>query len=152
MAGIFNALGTQTTVFSRTKHILRSFDSIIRDNLLKEMEHSGVNFAYESQVKALSRSDNGIRVEYESAGQTSSLEVDVVLWAVGRAPNVHKLNLEAAEIKTDQKGYVVVDQYQQTSTDGVLALGDACGNYELTPGKCMANVWQKELELTWISL
>ncbi|KAI8144633.1 hypothetical protein BJV82DRAFT_607995 [Fennellomyces sp. T-0311] len=133
LAGIFNALGTQTTVFSRTKQILRSFDSIIKDNLLKEMEHTGVNFAFESKVKALSRSDSGIRIDYESAGQASSLEVDVVLWAIGRSPNVQKLNLEAAKIKTDEKGYVVVDQYQQTSTEGVLALGDACGNFELTP-------------------
>ncbi|KAI9274635.1 hypothetical protein BDA99DRAFT_533253 [Phascolomyces articulosus] len=133
IAGIFNALGTETTVFSRTKQILRSFDSIIKDNLLKEMESTGVNFAYESKVKALSRSDNGIRVEYESAGVSSSLEVDCVLWAVGRSPNVQKLNLEAANVKTNEKGYVVVDEYQNTSSQGVLALGDACGNFELTP-------------------
>ena len=135
IAGIFNALGTETTVFSRTKQILRSFDSIIKDNLLKEMESTGVKFAYESKVKALSRSDSGIRVEYESAGQASSLEVDCVLWAVGRSPNVEKLNLESANVETNEKGYVIVDDYQNTSSSGVLALGDACGNFELTPGK-----------------
>ncbi|KAI7860806.1 hypothetical protein BDC45DRAFT_492858 [Circinella umbellata] len=133
IAGIFNALGTETTVFSRTKQILRSFDSIIKDNLLKEMETTGVKFAYESKVKSLSRSDSGILIEYESAGQASSLEVDCVLWAVGRSPNVEKLNLESANIETNEKGYVVVDEYQNTSTPGVLALGDACGNFELTP-------------------
>lgn len=137
LAGIFNALGTETTVFSRTKHILRHFDEIIRENLLKEMEASGVKFVYESQVKALSRSSEGspIRVDYESAGKPASLEVDCVLWAIGRAPNIKNLNLEAAGVKTNEKGYIVVDEYQNTSTPGVYAVGDACGNFELTPGE-----------------
>lgn len=137
LAGIFNALGTKTTVFSRTKQILRSFDSIIRDNLLKEMEGAGVQFAYETKVNSLSRSgENGpIRIDYETAGQPASLEVDCVVWAVGRAPNVKGLNLGAAGIKTNEKGYIVVDEYQNTSTPNVYALGDACGNFELTPGE-----------------
>lgn len=136
LAGIFNALGTQTTVFSRTKHILRHFDSIIRENLLKEMEGSGVQFAYDSKVTALKKGADGssIVVEYEEDGKPTTKEFDCVLWAIGRAPNVKNINLEAANIKTDAKGYVVVDEYQNTSTSGVLALGDACGNYELTPG------------------
>ncbi|ORZ02423.1 hypothetical protein BCR43DRAFT_554903 [Syncephalastrum racemosum] len=133
LAGIFNALGTKTTVFSRTQHILRHFDSIIRDNLRTEMENNGVNFAYHSQVKSLSRNGDQIRIEYESEGKPASLEVECVLWAVGRAPNVKKLNLEAAQVKTNEKGYITVDDYQNTSTPNVYALGDACGNYELTP-------------------
>ncbi|KAJ8655743.1 glutathione-disulfide reductase [Lichtheimia ornata] len=135
LAGIFNALGTQTTVFSRTKHILRHFDSIIRENLLKEMEGSGVQFAYDSKVTALKKGADGssIIVEYEEDGKATTKEFDCVLWAVGRAPNVKNINLEAANVKTNEKGYVVVDEYQNTSTSGVLALGDACGNYELTP-------------------
>ncbi|KAI9318564.1 hypothetical protein BX666DRAFT_1929354 [Dichotomocladium elegans] len=133
LAGIFNSLGTETTVFSRTTHILRHFDSIIRDNLLKEMVSVGVNFAYNSKVTALRKEASGIVVEYESDGKQDRLEVDCVLWAVGRAPNVKGLDLDAANIKTDEKGHIVVDEYQQTSTPGVLALGDACGNHELTP-------------------
>ncbi|KAF7722236.1 Glutathione reductase [Apophysomyces ossiformis] len=133
LAGIFNALGSKTTIFSRTKQILRSFDSIIREPLLAEMQSVGVNFAFDSKVKSLSRQESGIRIEYESDGQPASLEVDCAVWAVGRSPNVDKLNLEAVGVKRSAKGYVVVDEYQNTSTQGVLALGDACGNYELTP-------------------
>lgn len=137
MAGIFNTLGTKTTVFSRTKHILRSFDSIIRDNLLKEMQSVGVEFAFDSQVKALVRDgETGpITVQYESDGKPASLEVDSVLWAIGRVPNIKKLNLEAAGVELTEKGYIAVDEYQNTSTENVFALGDACGKAELTPGK-----------------
>ncbi|KAL0074345.1 alternative NADP(H) dehydrogenase [Phycomyces blakesleeanus] len=135
LAGIFNALGSQTTIFSRTKHILRTFDEIIREPLLKEMESVGVQFAFDSKVKSLSRASTSgpIRIDYESDGQAASIEVDCVLWAVGRAPNVQKLNLEGAGVKTNEKGHIVVDSYQATSSEGVLALGDACGLFELTP-------------------
>ncbi|KAI8390839.1 uncharacterized protein BYT42DRAFT_554507 [Radiomyces spectabilis] len=135
LAGIFHTLGTETTIFSRTEHILRHFDPIIRDTLLKEMQSTGVNFAFHTKINALKRetSDGPISIEYESNGTPETLEVDCVLWATGRVPNVKGLNLEAAKIKTDEKGYIVVDHFQNTSTSGVYALGDACGNYELTP-------------------
>lgn len=137
LAGIFNTLGTKTTVFSRTKHILRSFDTIIRDNLLKEMQTVGVDFAFDSQVKALVREDDSgpITVQYESDGKPASLEVDTVLWAVGRLPNIKNLNLKSAGIELTEKGYIAVDEYQNTSTEHIYALGDACGRAELTPGK-----------------
>ncbi|CAO3703461.1 unnamed protein product [Rhizopus stolonifer] len=133
LAGIFNTLGTKTTVFSRTKHILRSFDSIIRENLLKEMQNVGVDFAFESNVKALVREGDGIRVEYEIKGVPHTIQVDTVLWAIGRLPNIKKLNLENAGVQLTDKGHIIADAYQNTTTEGIYALGDACGKAELTP-------------------
>lgn len=137
LAGIFNTLGTQTTIFSRTKQILRSFDSIIKDNLLKEMQSVGVNFAFDSKVNALVReSENGpITIQYEADGKSETLEVDCVVWAVGRVPNIKKLNLASANVEINEKGYIIADAYQKTTQDNVFALGDACGVAELTPGK-----------------
>jgi glutathione reductase (NADPH) len=136
LAGIFNALGTNTTIFSRTKHILRHFDPIIRDNLLTEMQSVGVDFAFDTKVKALKRvtSDNTIEIEYESNGKPATLRVDCVLWATGRAPNVSNLNLDAAQVQSTERGHIVVDEYQNTSVPGLYALGDVCGREELTPG------------------
>ncbi|KAI9244165.1 hypothetical protein BY458DRAFT_561054 [Sporodiniella umbellata] len=133
LAGIFNTLGTKTTVFSRTKQILRSFDSIIRDNLLKEMQTVGVDFAFESSVKALVREGDAIRVEYEINNVSHSIVVDTVLWAVGRLPNIKKLNLEAVGVQLTDKGHIKADEYQNTTVDGIYSLGDACGKAELTP-------------------
>jgi len=140
LAGIFNTLGTKTTVFSRTKHILRSFDSIIRENLLKEMQTVGVDFAFDSSVKALARAGEPgpLTVQYECDGKPASLEVDTVVWAVGRLPNIKKLNLKSANVDLTEKGYIAVDDYQNTTSDSVYALGDACGKAELTPGMCTA--------------
>ncbi|CEG78880.1 Putative Glutathione-disulfide reductase [Rhizopus microsporus] len=97
------------------------------------MQNVGVDFAFESSVKALVREGDAIRVEYEVNGEPKSIEVDTVLWAVGRVPNIKKLNLEAVDVKLTEKGHIAVDEYQNTSTPGIYALGDACGRAELTP-------------------
>ncbi|NNF66370.1 MAG: FAD-dependent oxidoreductase, partial [Gammaproteobacteria bacterium] len=56
-----------------------------------------------------------------------------VLWAVGREPNIHKLNLAAAGVATKDNGVVISDDMQNTNVDGVYAIGDITGRAELTP-------------------
>ncbi|KAK4517768.1 uncharacterized protein ATC70_001112 [Mucor velutinosus] len=133
LAGIFHALGTDVTIFSRTKQILRKFDTIIKDTLLEHMQKTGVKFTFDSKVTALKKSATGIVVEYDSAGQKGELEVDTVLWAVGRASNTEGLNVAAAGVKINDKHQIVVDEYQNTTAPNIYALGDVVGKAELTP-------------------
>jgi glutathione reductase (NADPH) len=61
--------------------------------------------------------------------------VECLLWAIGRGPLTKKLGLENVPgIQLDPRGNIVVDEYQDTGEPGVHALGDVCGQYELTPG------------------
>lgn len=132
LAGIFQALGSQVTVFSRTKKILRKFDPIVHENMMNEMSKSGIRFITDSSVKGLYRTDSGaICVDYGGEG----IDVDCVIWAVGRKPNIQNLKLEKANVKVDAKGFIQVDKYQNTSQQGIYAVGDCCGKFELTPGK-----------------
>lgn len=138
LAGIFHALGSEVTIFSRTKQILRSFDSIIKDTLLKEMQNVGVDFVFDSDVRAISQDTfegSPKKVKYLSNGVEGEKDFDCVLWAVGREPNIDGLNLKAAGVTAKENGYIVVDEYQNTSAAGVYALGDVTGEAELTPGK-----------------
>jgi glutathione reductase (NADPH) len=140
LAGVFHALGSEVTVFSRTKFILRKFDDIIRNNLLTEMQNVGVNFVFDSGVKGLRLKDENdksgpIIVEYESNGEKGELEADTVLWAIGRVPRTEGLNLEAAGVQVDQRGHIVVDEYQNTNVENIYSLGDVIGKAELTPGR-----------------
>jgi glutathione reductase (NADPH) len=135
LAGIFHSLGSEVTVFSRTKQILRKFDTTIKDTLLEHMKKTGVQFAFDSKVNALRKSDSGIIVEYEADGKPGELEVDTVLWAVGRAANTKGLNLDAVGVKVDSKQQVIVDEYQNTAVSNIYSLGDVVGKAELTPGK-----------------
>ncbi|KAI8984757.1 glutathione-disulfide reductase [Mycotypha africana] len=138
IAGIFHALGSEVTIFSRTKQILRKFDTIIKDTLLTHMQKQGVKFVFESKVTGLRKSENGIVVEYEHTSsdydeKESEVEVDCVLWAVGRSATTQNLNLSAAGVKLNDRQQIEVDEYQNTTTKNIYALGDVIGKAELTP-------------------
>ena len=64
-------------------------------------------------------------------GPPEPLEAEVLLVATGRVPNGDTLDLDAAGIKTDDDGFIMVDDHQLTSADGVFALGDVCSHAQL---------------------
>ena len=76
--------------------------------------------------------DNGaVRVTVESHGTSHDLTMDKLLVAVGRAPNVEGLNLEAVGVEYDKKG-VKVDDRLRTTNPRILAAGDICSPYQFT--------------------
>ncbi|KAF9430836.1 Glutathione reductase [Podila epigama] len=135
LAGIFHALGSKVSIFSRTTEILRSFDPIIKDTLRKEMVKIGIEIVHHAKVTKLSNAaDNkAITLSYTSDNQEGTAEYDTVLWAVGRHPFLDKLALDKAGVTLNEKGYVVADEYQETVVPDVYALGDVCGIEQLTP-------------------
>lgn len=62
------------------------------------------------------------------------LEVNELLWAVGRKPETDSLNLGLVGVTLGPKGHIAVDKFQNTSAEGIYALGDVTGQMELTPG------------------
>lgn len=138
MSGMLHALGTETHFFIRGDKVLRSFDPIIQDTVTKEYERVGVNLHKQGQITKVEDVGNGKkRVTYTEAGKENLIleDVDVVLFAVGRSPEIEKLGLEnLGGIKLDERKHIVVDDYQNTSIDNVYALGDVCNKgFELTP-------------------
>ncbi|QPH09793.1 GTP-binding protein gtr1 [Epichloe festucae Fl1] len=135
-AGMFNALGTETHLFIRHKTFLRNFDPMIQETVTNEYERLGVHLHKESQASKIEKGANGkLTVTYkDSRGTESSVsDVDHLIWAVGRVPQTDKIGLKEVGVKLNEKGYVVVDEYQNSSVDGVYALGDVTGQVELTP-------------------
>lgn len=135
-AGMFNALGTETHLFIRHKTFLRNFDPMIQETVTNEYERLGVHLHKESQASKIEKGANGkLTVTYkDSQGTESSVaDVDHLIWAVGRVPQTDKIGLKEVGVKLNEKGYVVVDEYQNSSVDGIYALGDVTGQVELTP-------------------
>jgi glutathione reductase (NADPH) len=131
LAGVFNGLGTKTSLFTRGSKPLRGFDELIVDSLLIEMKKQGLNYEpNQTPVEIIKNDDNTLTLVTET-GKFGPY--DQVLFATGREPLTKPLKLDAANIKTNSKGYIIVDEYQQTSTEYVYALGDVCGKVELTP-------------------
>ncbi|CAG8471680.1 27812_t:CDS:2 [Racocetra persica] len=141
LAGIFNTLGTNTSLLSRSDEILRTFDPIIKDTLLEQSKKEGIRVLTHAKVKSLSRdSPSGpIKVSLTSKETNDTVEeFDTLLWAIGRDPNVD-LNLDVTGVKLNNKGYIISDEYQNTTAEEIYALGDVCGVAQLTPGRRLSD-------------
>jgi len=133
LAGIFNALDSDTSLFVRGDKALRRFDAILADTLDSEMKKQGMNLVTGATPKAVSKEDDGtLTLELENGEKHTGF--DSIVMAIGREPLVDPLGLDKAGVAM-QKGskYIEADECQNTNVDGVYALGDVCGNIELTP-------------------
>ncbi len=80
----------------------------------------------------------------DSENKSSTLDIDCLLWAIGRSPEVEDLGLDKAGVKQNERGQIIADDYQNTNIDSIYSLGDVCGKIELTPvaiaaGRHLAN-------------
>nr|XP_036853597.1 glutathione reductase, mitochondrial [Manis javanica] len=139
IAGILSALGSRTSLVIRHEKFLRNFDSIISSNCTEELENAGIEVLKYSQVKEVKKTTSGLEVCMVTLvpGRKPTLatipDVDCLLWAIGRDPNSRSLNLNKLGIQTDDKGHILVDEFQNTNVKGIYAVGDVCGRALLTP-------------------
>ena len=132
IAGVLNALGSDTHLCLRGEKPLRGFDGDIVDVLVDVMQKDGIKFHTKVNPNAIIKnSDDSITIHFDTG---DSLTVECLIWAVGRVPATDNLNLEAIGITTNAKGQIITDKFQNTTIDGVYAVGDIIENgIELTP-------------------
>lgn len=137
LAGVMNAIGVETHLFIRGDTFLRSFDPMVQQTLTKRYEDAGVvihrshpGFKEIISVKEGKGADKVLKL---IGNDGTELEVNELLWAIGRAPETEALDLPKLGMKLGPKGHIVVDEYQNSSIDGIYALGDVTGQVELTP-------------------
>lgn len=130
LAGVLHALGVKTDLFVRRDRPLRGFDSYVVEGLVNEMEKTGLPLHTHKVPVRLEKTEQGITIHFEDG---SSHTASQVIWATGRRPNVDGLELEKAGVTLNERGFIQVDEYQNTVVDGIYALGDVTGEKELTP-------------------
>ena len=131
LSGVLAALGSKVTLIAMEGRVLQQFDPLIGDTLGDEMHRQGIDLRTGCQVGELRREPQGI--EAKSIDGRSLGLFDSVIWAVGRRTNSAALNLEAAGLQVSAGGYIAVDEYENTSTPGIYAIGDVTGKTALTP-------------------
>ncbi|XP_006834558.1 PREDICTED: glutathione reductase, mitochondrial isoform X2 [Chrysochloris asiatica] len=110
IAGILSALGSKTSL-------------MIRHDKVKEVKKTASGLELSMVTSAPGRKPTCTVIP----------DVDCLLWAIGREPNSRGLNLNKLGIQTDDKGHIIVDEFQNTSVRGIYAVGDVCGKALLTP-------------------
>jgi len=135
MAGMFHALGTETHLFIRHDKFLRTFDPMIQDKVTAEYERQGIHLHRQSSQSKIEDLGNGMkRLHYKDHTGEGTLDVDCLLWAIGRSPETEDLGLANAGVKQNDIGHIIVDEFQNTSVDNIFSLGDVCDKgFELTP-------------------
>ncbi len=131
LSGMFQALGAEVSIVIRRDLPLRGFDQSIRLGLHEALKDSGIEVLSETQVEKVERNGDGLSVQLTQGRRFD--QVDALLWAVGRLPRTSKLGLESAGVDTGLDGAIPTDAYQNTSAEGVYAVGDVTGHHELTP-------------------
>jgi glutathione reductase (NADPH) len=132
LSGVLNELGTDTSIFVRENSVLRTFDPMIQAHLVKSMQKHGPKlFCHHVPHHIEKHEDGTFSIDFTNGKSESGF--DCIVSAIGRTPLTTGLNLPAANIASNNRGYVIVDEYQNTSASSVFALGDVAGTVELTP-------------------
>jgi glutathione reductase (NADPH) len=130
-AGMLSALGTNVTMNIRTESILRSFDSMLSENLKEIMTYHEVKIQTGKIPESIEIAGSEFILK-TTDGEESEL-YDSIIWAIGRSPCTEDLNLSSASVQTDKYGYIPVDKFQKTNIENIFAIGDVIGKEQLTP-------------------
>jgi glutathione reductase (NADPH) len=129
-AGIFNKLGSQVTLVNRSDVLLRGYDQQIVDRLIQISLRKGIDFRFNATIDRIERRDGSLHVAMTGC---DDMEVDQLLIAVGRRPNIEDFGLDAAGVEIGEKGQIKVDADNHTSVPSIFAVGDVTDRIQLTP-------------------
>ena len=127
LGSVWRRLGAEVTIVEFLDHILPGIDSEVARQFHRLLQKQGVAFKLSSKVTAVDTSGKTLKVKVEPAaggGAAETIEADVVLVAIGRIPYTEGLGLDAAGVKRDNRGRVIVDPHFQTNIAGIYAIGD----------------------------
>ena len=134
VASVFNAFGAQVQLFQAGARILPTEDEDVSAAVATAFRASGIA-VHEGfgAIESFERTPRGVRMNYLKEGVPSSAEAELAVAAVGWTADTATMNLAAAGVETDVRGFVQVDQYMRTSAHHIFAAGDVLGGLMLAP-------------------
>ncbi|WP_375724039.1 dihydrolipoyl dehydrogenase [Arcobacter sp. KX21116] len=131
LASFFSAVGVETTLLSRSQHILGKEDYEIQEIFKSEFSKK-VNIEFDTIAKDVEYKNEQFTMTLENKDGTSKTHTsEALLYAIGRQSNTSSLKLENTSIQTTQKGYIKRDDFFETTAKGVYVVGEAAGVYML---------------------
>ncbi len=137
-ASVYSRFGAQTTIVELLPRLVPLEDEEVSQELERSFRKRGLKSQVGTRLEKMEQSDKGVVVTgKDGKGQEVKLEAEMLLVAVGRMPYTEGLGLEGTKIKVE-KGFIKVDEYQQTGEKGVYAIGD------VVPTPLLAHLASKE--------
>ncbi len=131
-ASMYSEFGSEVTVIDMADRLMPREDEEIAERVKAILEAKGIRFLLKSKIEEISDRNGKGYVKISGENGESEVESDAILVAIGRKPNTEGLNLEAAGVKTDERGAVVVDETLKTTADNIWAMGDVKGGLQFT--------------------
>jgi pyruvate/2-oxoglutarate dehydrogenase complex dihydrolipoamide dehydrogenase (E3) component len=129
---IFRRFGSKVTIVQSAQQLLAREDSDVADEVAKILREDGIEVLLSAKADRVSSSAGRIRMEVSIGNQKQTIDGSHLLVAIGRTPNSDTLNLSAAGIETDAKGFIKTNSRLETNVPGVYALGDIKGGPAFT--------------------
>jgi pyruvate/2-oxoglutarate dehydrogenase complex dihydrolipoamide dehydrogenase (E3) component len=132
LAQAFRRLGSEVTLYHKAGHILNREDSDAAEIIQQAFLRDGIRLILDCRVKGVEKKNGEKVIFFACQGKNEAVAVDEILVAIGRAPNVEGLNLDAVGVKYDPKEGVQVNDRLQTTNPRIFAAGDVCLKYKFT--------------------
>jgi len=129
---MFGRFGSRVTLVQSAAQLLVREDADVAEEVAKILEQDGIDVLLKTRAERVSLTNGRIQLEVRNDGQMKIIEGSHLLLAIGRTPNSDTLNLAAAAIETDAKGFIKTNNRLETNVAGAYALGDIKGGPAFT--------------------
>jgi len=130
---MFRRFGSAVTVVQRGRQLLAREDPDVAEAVAAILQEDGIEIVLEAEaIRVGKAADNSLRLTVKTPSGERVLTGSHLLVAPGRVPNVESLNLAAAGVATDSKGFIRVNEFLETNIPGIYAMGDVNGGPAFT--------------------
>lgn len=133
-ASMFSLFGSKVTVISHSSEadFLENDDRDVAENVLEALRNLGIEFIFEADLTKVEQRDQTLNLSYEYESETTSIQAEKLLIAVGRHANIADLNLEQAGVYVAENETIQVNKHLQTNIENIYAVGDVNGGPQHT--------------------
>ncbi len=131
-AQMYRRFGSHVTVVEMKDRLIARDDEDVSVTIKEIVENEGVEVRLNAECLTVKKRGNGVAINVECETGAPKVEGSHLLMAVGRTPNTHDLGLAKAAIKTNPRGFIVVDDQLRTNIPGIWAIGDVNGRGAFT--------------------
>lgn len=131
LAGLMNGLGSTVAMLLRKDKLLRHFDHDVHQLVMTQMQQNGIEIMSQIALQSLVKGNDSLG--YRDADGKGKDGFDTIIWAIGRHTNIADLNLHVADVAVDARGCIQTDEFQNSSANGIYAVGDVTHRAQLTP-------------------
>lgn len=129
---MFRRFGSAVTIIQHGDQLLGREDPDVAEAVASILREDGIDLIFQSEARSIQRDGEQFSLTVSTPEGTHELRGDCVLSAAGRIPNTDALNLEAAGVQLDKRGYIPTNDRLETNVPGIYALGDIRGGAAFT--------------------